>query len=82
MIRSLNHPFHVHGHAFEVISMGQDQNGRGMTRRMIQQMLLTKSLPTRNIDTEFVPPLKDTVSVPSRGYARIRFRANNAGNFT
>lgn len=79
MIRSLNHPFHVHGHAFQVVAMGQDPHGRPMHRRMIRQMLKTKTLFRHLAFDQYIPPWKDTVSIPSRGFAVIRFHADNPG---
>lgn len=63
--------------------MGQDPQGRPMHRSMVRQMLLTKTLPTRGggIDS-LTSPLKDTVSIPSRGFAIIRFRADNPGKIS
>lgn len=79
VIRSLNHPFHVHGHAFQVVGMGQHPLGIPLTRHMVKHMLLTRSLPVSRSNDQETSPLKDTVSIPSRGFAIIRFRADNPG---
>uniref|UniRef100_A0AAG5DEL4 Uncharacterized protein n=1 Tax=Anopheles atroparvus TaxID=41427 RepID=A0AAG5DEL4_ANOAO len=78
VIRDLYHPFHLHGHRFIVTGMGQlpvlgtqgekiDYVNRRITRHV------------RTMPSSHNPPYKDTVSVPSRGYTKIRFRADNPG---
>lgn len=61
--RELNHPIHMHGHHFVIIGMGQ------------RNETLEKSFTLSNP----LPPKRDTVSVPSKGYAITRFRADNPG---
>ncbi|XP_020298310.1 laccase-4-like isoform X2 [Pseudomyrmex gracilis] len=72
---NLYHPFHLHGYAFNIISMGVPNNGTGATVDEIKKMDEEGLLPRRIS----VPPFKDTISVPSKGYAIVRFRANNPG---
>ena len=76
-IRNLNHPFHVHGYPLHVMQMGQHPDGIPMTRKLVNKMFTEKMLPLKPYD--HIPPLKDTVSVPSRGYVVVRFRADNPG---
>lgn len=70
------HPFHLHGHAFQVV-------GRG-------QLAITNSetFPVRyGFDYSVLSPLdslvnplrRDTVTVPGNGYAILRFVADNPG---
>jgi cytochrome c biogenesis protein ResB len=68
----LNHPFHLHGYAFYVMDMGQYAVGQ------TAQDLLT-DLKTRVRTSSTAPILKDTIAVPSGGYAVIKFKANNPG---
>lgn len=63
VIEAINHPFHLHGHKFIVKKMGQALPGNAP--------LTTNS--SRN------SPCKDSISVPSKGYVVLRFRANNPG---
>jgi FtsP/CotA-like multicopper oxidase with cupredoxin domain len=80
VIRELNHPFHLHGYGLHVVGMGQHPLKIPMTVRLAQNMFKTKRLPVMPLNS--YPPLKDTVSVPSRGYTVVRFRANNPGEIT
>lgn len=48
-----------------------------MTIELAKQMEKTKSLP--RFPQSMNPTLKDTISIPSKGYAIIRFKANNPG---
>jgi FtsP/CotA-like multicopper oxidase with cupredoxin domain len=71
----LNHPFHLHGHAFYVMDMGQ--YAAGQTAESLLNSL--KSNVTR---ASPAPALKDTIAVPSGGYAVIKFRARNPGKLS
>nr|XP_053649016.1 uncharacterized protein LOC128700086 [Cherax quadricarinatus] len=68
-----NHPFHLHGHAFQVLAMGR--LGENTTLRKVQEMDAA-GLIERNFDR---PPIKDTVTVPDGGYTIVRFIASNPG---
>ncbi|XP_058126511.1 uncharacterized protein LOC131281949 [Anopheles ziemanni] len=78
VIRDLYHPFHLHGHRFIVTGMGQlpvlrtaDEKIDFVARRVTRHV--------RTMPPSHNPPYKDTISVPSRGYTKIRFRADNPG---
>lgn len=77
VIRALNHPFHIHGFPFAVMGMYQPVHGQRFTRTLAESMHNSKAIPFRTLD--HIPPLKDTVSIPSKGYAVVRFRATNPG---
>ncbi|XP_042224188.1 laccase-1-like [Homarus americanus] len=68
-----NHPFHLHGHTFQVLAMGR--LGENTTLGKVQEMDAA-GLIKRNYDH---PPTKDTVTVPDGGYTIIRFVASNPG---
>ncbi|KDR11747.1 laccase-2-like isoform X2 [Zootermopsis nevadensis] len=68
----LNHPFHLHGYAFYVMDMGQYAEGQTP-----QNLLKDLNSNVRTVST--APILKDTIAVPSGGYAVIKFKANNPG---
>ncbi|KAG5677062.1 hypothetical protein PVAND_006846 [Polypedilum vanderplanki] len=75
-VSQLNHPFHLHGYRLYVTGMGQHPDGIPMTvnlaKQMIKQRTLRKSLNNMH-------PIKDTISIPSRGYTIFRFKADNPG---
>lgn len=77
VIQDLNHPFHLHGHKFMVVNMGQHPAGIPMTRQIYQSMEKSRSFSPAGQDEN--PPFKDTVSIPSKGFITIRFRADNPG---
>ncbi|KAI8079499.1 multicopper oxidase-domain-containing protein [Gilbertella persicaria] len=55
------HPFHLHGHVFQVIGRGQgifDQH---------------------SLEEPSNPTCRDTITVPSKGYVVLRFKADNPG---
>ncbi|KAJ9592213.1 hypothetical protein L9F63_001214, partial [Diploptera punctata] len=66
-----NHPFHLHGYAFNVMAMGNHNPGYDNITEL-QNLLKTDKLFTSK-----APPLKDTVIIPSEGYVALRFVANN-----
>lgn len=73
----MHHPFHLHGYRFMVTGLGQHPDGSPMSIQRAKQMERNRTLPRNNLNIR--PPFKDTVSIPSRGYAIIRFRATNPG---
>ncbi|XP_036324933.1 laccase-2-like [Rhagoletis pomonella] len=77
LVGRLHHPFHLHGHRFIVTGLGRDSSGTPMTVLAAKQLKANNLLPHNSNNTS--PPFKDTVSIPSRGYAVVRFRAENPG---
>jgi laccase len=69
-----DHPFHLHGYGFHVVAVGVVENNisTDIVRELNEQNSISKN---------FNGPVKDTVSVPSSGYAVIRFVADNPGKF-
>jgi FtsP/CotA-like multicopper oxidase with cupredoxin domain len=65
---NIPHPFHLHGHKFQVVDMGllDDSHNR------------TASNEELNFDGKKLP-FKDTVLIPFPGYTRLRFHADNPG---
>ncbi|KOC69892.1 Laccase-5 [Habropoda laboriosa] len=81
-VEQLSHPFHLHGYAFRVVSMGQPLgpysftgNATVITTDYVKQ-LDSEGKIERNLDTA---PGKDTLAVPNNGYVVLRFVANNPG---
>ncbi|XP_076641104.1 uncharacterized protein LOC143352475 [Halictus rubicundus] len=80
---STEHPFHLHGYAFYVVSMGQPLGGysdnatsaAGITVDYVKQLDANNQIERNLID----PPKKDTIAVPNNGFAIIRFQADNPG---
>ncbi|XP_055854376.1 uncharacterized protein LOC129918065 [Episyrphus balteatus] len=73
----MHHPFHLHGYRFMVTALGQHPLGLPMTVARAMQMERQKGLPRSYRNDR--PPFKDTVSIPSCGFAVVRFRASNPG---
>ncbi|KAJ4431325.1 hypothetical protein ANN_19922 [Periplaneta americana] len=69
----LNHPFHLHGHAFRTIATGVFNQTH--TLEDLRAALQAGRIPIMS----HKPAGKDTLAIPSKGYAVIRFRANNPG---
>lgn len=76
----LLHPIHLHGYAFNVLTMGQPLgsilNGTGVITVDYVKQLDKEGKLERNFDS---PAGKDTIPVPNNGFALFRFRANNPG---
>ncbi|XP_062546347.1 uncharacterized protein LOC134212466 [Armigeres subalbatus] len=75
-INDINHPFHLHGYQMYVMEMGQNRS-TPITMERAQQIARKQSLQRTRVTT--MPPKKDTVSIPSKGYTRVRFLADNPG---
>ena len=71
----LNHPFHLHGHAFYVMYEAQYEEGQTYQDVFADMKTKIKSQST-------APVQKDTIAVPSKGYAIVKFKANNPGNYS
>lgn len=75
-IIDVNHPFHLHGYKLHIMGMGQHPEGIPMTIELAKSMMMLKTLPLLS-GRKFVN--KDTISIPSKGYAVFRFKADNPG---
>ncbi|XP_015523929.1 laccase-4 isoform X1 [Neodiprion lecontei] len=72
----LNHPMHLHGYHFHVVGMGLNPGKYPVLNNTVIHIYDKQNLLPRNFIN---PVLKDTVTIPSRGYVIIRFPANNPG---
>ncbi|XP_044727982.1 laccase-8-like [Chrysoperla carnea] len=68
-----DHPMHLHGNHFQVVAM--ETVGKNISTQHIRDLNLAGKIPKK---LEKVP-YKDTISVPSEGYAILRFVADNPG---
>lgn len=73
-MNNLNHPFHLHGNQLFVIEMGQDEVP--MTVSLAKLRMRTRSLMTSSVKKHAI---KDTISIPSKGFTVLRFKADNPG---
>lgn len=71
----VNHPFHLHGTQMFVMGMGTNPDGIPMTVEIAKKMDAENKFNW----IKHNPPVKDTISIPSKGYAIARFRADNPG---
>lgn len=58
------------------MQMGKNPSGDPMTVQQAKSLTATKSLRRAGYS---LPPLKDTVAIPSKGFAIVRFKADNPG---
>ncbi|KAJ2718513.1 ferroxidase fet3 [Coemansia sp. Benny D115] len=65
------HPLHLHGHTFQVIEYGQAKSPFPIPDKFsnVQTTRFTGSVPVK----------RDTMSIPSYQYIKVRFRADNPG---
>lgn len=61
----VSHPVHMHGYSFQIIDMGS-----------IEQLIQHQTVFAK---AKHPPVMKDTVTLPARGFVRIRFRTSNPG---
>jgi iron transport multicopper oxidase len=59
-----HHPFHLHGHKFQIVQVGEG---------IYDASKAAESNKNPN------PPRRDTVIIPGKGFAVLRFRADNPG---
>ncbi|KAF5092742.1 hypothetical protein D0Z00_004435 [Geotrichum galactomycetum] len=71
-VNFLDHPFHMHGHSFSVISKSKNET--------FQYSDIEEALRRNENSIDFInAPFVDTVLVPANGHAVIRFTAHNPG---
>ncbi|RMJ22435.1 Multicopper oxidase [Aspergillus sp. HF37] len=74
------HPFHLHGHHFFILAIHQASVGWGSYNPFAAGEHLgsedEKQLPVYNLSRAI---LRDTVEIPTRGHAVLRFHADNPG---
>lgn len=75
-VNRINHPFHLHGHRFLVTKMGQHPDGIPMTIDLAKSMITDTTI---HATQKSVNVIKDTVSIPSKGYTILKFVADNPG---
>ncbi|KAK3909048.1 Oxidoreductase OpS5 [Frankliniella fusca] len=69
---ALSHPFHAHGHYFHILALGLFQPGQSMAD-------VVRLLDRGEVPFSVRPVEKDTIAVPSGGYAVVRMVADNPG---
>lgn len=74
----LDHPFHLHGFAFQVFSVGQFWPIRNISRQDINEVIQEHTERLRRGEYKN-PPGKDTAKIPMGGYVIVRFKADNPG---
>lgn len=74
----MDHPFHLHGYAFQVFSMGQFWPIRNISREDINEVIQEHTDRLRRGEYKN-PPGKDTAKIPMGGYVIVRFKADNPG---
>ncbi|XP_016918719.2 uncharacterized protein LOC108001912 [Apis cerana] len=77
-VQDLDHPFHLHGYAFQVFSMGQFWPIRNISREDINEVIQEHTDRLRRGEYKN-PPGKDTAKIPMGGYVIVRFKADNPG---
>ncbi|PSN45771.1 hypothetical protein C0J52_08060 [Blattella germanica] len=71
--KGLNHPFHLHGAVFNVLSMGY------LPKKLMNAKDINELLKRNDLPVSTAPVFKDTIAVPSAGFVVLRFRADNPG---
>uniref|UniRef100_A0A336MJM4 CSON002551 protein n=1 Tax=Culicoides sonorensis TaxID=179676 RepID=A0A336MJM4_CULSO len=77
VLNRMNHPFHMHGYALTVTEMGQIPGVKEMTVD-IYKKYKNENLINKLAEGQ-IPPIKDTISIPTAGYTVFRFKADNPG---
>ncbi|XP_078042066.1 uncharacterized protein LOC144472650 [Augochlora pura] len=76
----VEHPFHIHGYAFSVVSMGQPLGPSGNSTSYITVDYVKQLDAENKIERNLIdPPKKDTIAVPNNGFVILKFQASNPG---
>jgi FtsP/CotA-like multicopper oxidase with cupredoxin domain len=73
----MNHPFHLHGYQLYVMAMGQHPENIPMTLSIAKKMISVDGFWSYSKTKKHA--LKDTISIPPKGYIILRFKADNPG---
>lgn len=76
-VNTVNHPFHLHGYQLFVTGMGQLTDNSTLTVDRVRQMLAFQPATYRLRSKKHV--IKDTISIPSKGFTIFRLKASNPG---
>ncbi|EDO19122.1 hypothetical protein Kpol_2000p90 [Vanderwaltozyma polyspora DSM 70294] len=83
-IDHMRHPWHLHGHNFQLISIGTGGEGPLHLR---SEVSMTKALQKYNGDLEYwksakrSPVIRDSINIPGNSFAVIRFKTHQTGNW-
>lgn len=78
-INELNHPFHLHGANLYVMEQGQKRDKTPITVEEVEELTSMSQMKKFEYSPKFLHPMKDTISIPSNGFTRFRFKADNPG---
>jgi FtsP/CotA-like multicopper oxidase with cupredoxin domain len=76
-VNTVNHPFHLHGYQLHVTGLGQLTDNSTLTVDRVKQMLAFQPATYRLRARKHV--IKDTISIPSKGFTIFRLKAENPG---
>lgn len=80
-INELSHPFHLHGTNLYVMESGQNEDDTPITIDDVEKMIEKSKLRRFIYAPQNLHPMKDTITIPSNGFTRFRFKADNPGKF-
>ncbi|XP_037869374.1 uncharacterized protein LOC101739043 isoform X2 [Bombyx mori] len=72
-----SYTFHMHGFGMKVLATGHSQDGNPLTKEKFIQLDKEGKL-MRNLQS---PPIKDTISVPNKGFVIVRIKLNRGGSW-
>ncbi|CAK1545224.1 unnamed protein product [Leptosia nina] len=72
-----SYTFHMHGFSMHVVASWQSPAGLPLSREEFEK-LDKDGLIVRNLQN---PPIKDTISVPNKGFTIVRFNPGHGGNW-
>jgi hypothetical protein len=72
----IHHPFHLHGFPVFVIGWGHSEDDQPITIEKAKKMMADKKFMKLGRKR---PLMKDTISIPSKGFTVFRLRADNPG---
>lgn len=77
----LTHPFHMHGHNFYVLNFGDNKTSQrnGTTKRAAGPTFDNGATWDGSVVNPSNPMRRDTLLIPSYGFAAIQFELNNPG---
>ncbi|PZC81713.1 hypothetical protein B5X24_HaOG212157 [Helicoverpa armigera] len=72
-----SYTFHMHGYGMQVISTWQNPKDKPISKEDFQRMIKDGKI-LRNLQN---PPVKDTITVPNKGYTIVRIKIDRGGSW-
>ncbi|KAL3230438.1 Uncharacterized protein RNJ44_00887 [Nakaseomyces bracarensis] len=80
-IEHMRHPWHLHGHRFQVLSMGLGGEGKLSSSNSKAQQKYQDDISYWQNHPEEIPMTRDSINIPGRSFAVLRIKTKDYGKW-